>query len=199
MVLYVISAASGTGKSTLARALLARHENLSFSVSHTTRAPRPGEVDGVHYHFVSRAEFEAIVEADGFVEWAEYAGNLYGTAHSTIERARADQRDLLFEIEVVGAEKFKAAYPEAAMVFILPPSWAALEARLRGRQTEDEATIQRRLLRARAEILAADGYDYLVLNDDRDEAIAALTHIYEAHRLRAPEQMSLLDGLKESR
>ncbi|MFN3198026.1 MAG: guanylate kinase [Bradymonadia bacterium] len=197
MVLLVISAASGTGKSTLARALLAKHEGLGFSVSHTTRAPRPGEIDGQHYHFVSRASFEETVEAGGFVEWAEYAGNLYGTAHSTIEQARVEGRDLLFEVEIIGAAKLKAAYPEAATVFILPPSWAALEDRLRGRQTEDEATVLRRLARAREEILAADSYDYLVLNAERAEAVTDLEHIYRAHQLRACPQHPLLEALKE--
>lgn len=196
MVLMVISAASGTGKSTLARALLARHPALSFSVSHTTRAPRPGEINGQHYHFVSRASFEETVAEGGFVEWAEYAGNLYGTAHSTIEQAREAGRDLLFEVEIVGAERLKAAYPETATVFVLPPSWPTLEARLRGRKTEDEATIARRLGRAREEIEAADGYDYLVLNADRDEAVRSLEHIYMAHRLRAADQMSLLERLR---
>ncbi len=197
MALLILAAVSGTGKSTLGRALLARHPNLRLSISHTTRAPRPGEQDGVHYHFTDRATFEAEIAAGRFVEWAEYAGNLYGTAHSTILGAREAGLDLLFDVEVQGAGNLKQAYPEACACFILPPSWAVVEARLRGRGTESEASLKRRLDTGRRELTVAHRFDYLVVNDDLDAAADDLTSIYRAAQLRAAQGASHLRALRQ--
>lgn len=185
MVLLIFAATSGTGKSTLGRRLRARAPRLDLSVSHTTRAPRPGEVDGTHYHFVSREAFEASRDAGGFVEWAEYAGNLYGTARATIDAARAAGRDLLFDVEIQGAAALKAAYPdEAVSVFILPPSWAEVERRLRDRGTETEARIERRLRRGIEELAVAHTFDRIIVNDDLDKAVEDVAAIYRAAQLR---------------
>ncbi|MBU0551483.1 guanylate kinase [Myxococcota bacterium] len=178
MVLLILSAFSGTGKSTVAQALLARSPNLRLSVSHTTRAPRPGEVGGEAYHFIDEAEFCRRIEAGDFAEWAEYAGNLYGTARQTIEAADKAGLDLLFDVEVQGAEHLKKSYPEALSVFLLPPSWAVLEARLRGRGTETEESIRRRMDTARRELLIADRFDRFVVNDALDVAVDALESVY---------------------
>lgn len=198
MVLLIFAATSGTGKSTLGRLLRAQAPNLDLSVSHTTRAPREGEVDGVHYHFVTRAEFEATRAAGGFVEWAEYAGNLYGTAHATIEAAKAADRDLFFDIEIQGAAALKAAYPEAVSVFILPPSWAEVERRLRDRGTETEATIERRLRRGIDELAVAHTFDRIVINDALDDAVADVAAIYRSARLRTAERLAHLADVREA-
>lgn len=185
MVLLIFAATSGTGKSTLGRHLRARVPRLDLSISHTTRAPRAGEVNGTHYHFVSRTAFEQLRDAGGFVEWAEYAGNLYGTAHHTIEAARAAGRDLLFDVEINGASALKAAFPtEAVSVFILPPSWAEVERRLRARGTETAERVERRLRRGVEELAVASSFDHLVLNDDLDAAVDDVAAIYRAAQLR---------------
>ncbi len=195
MVLFVLAAVSGTGKSTVGRRLRALHPKIRLSVSHTTRAPRPGEADGVDYHFVEREAFEATIAADGFAEWAEYAGNLYGTARSTIDAARAAGHDLLFDVEVVGAAALKAVYPDAVSCFLLPPSWEVLEARLRGRGTETEASIHRRLATGRVEIQRAHTFDFLVTNDDLDACVADVVTVYRAARLRSASRLPALASL----
>lgn len=196
MVLLIFAATSGTGKSTLGRLLRERAPLLDLSVSHTTRAPRAGEVDGVHYHFVTRAAFEASRDAGAFAEWAEYAGNLYGTAKATIEGARAAGRDLLFDIEIQGAAALKAAYPEAVSVFILPPSWAEVERRLRDRGTETEARIERRLRRGIEELAVAHTFDRIVVNDALDAAVADVAAIYRSAQLRAAAGRAHLDRIR---
>jgi len=195
VVLLILAACSGTGKSTLARRLLAAHPRLRLSVSHTTRAPRAGELHGREYFFVDRGAFEDQLAAGAFAEWAEYAGNLYGTARSTIAEAEASARDLLFDVDVVGAANLKAAYPAARSVFVLPPSWSELERRLRGRATESEAAIRRRLDTAKREVRAARDFDYLVENVEIDRAVADLEHIYLAAGLRAGSRLALVDAL----
>lgn len=199
MVPLIICAVSGTGKSTIARRLIALRPRLRLSVSHTTRPPRPGEVDGEHYHFVDRAAFDRLVADDEFAEWAEYAGNCYGTARSTIERATREGFDLIFDIDVVGAAQLKRCYPEALTCFVLPPSWAEVERRLRARGTESEAAIARRLSVGRRELAAASDFDYLVLNEDLDAAVAELDCIYRAARARTRERLDLLQGLVAAR
>ena len=195
MVLLILAAVSGTGKSTIGRELLKRNARLKLSVSHTTRDARSGEVDGRHYHFVSRAEFDDMVGADGFAEWAEYVGNCYGTAKSTIESAGRAGHDLLFDIEIQGAAQLKAQYPDAVTVFLLPPSWDEVSRRLTLRGTDDAETISQRLERGRVEVEAARSFDYLVVNDDLDEAIEAVEDIYRAARNRASENLDKLDAL----
>ncbi len=195
MVHLIICAVSGTGKSTIARHLLDRYPRLRLSVSHTTRAPRAHEVDGVHYHFTSRVEFERLSADDAFAEWAEYAGNLYGTARSMIDGAARDGVDLLYDIDVVGAANLKRAYPDALTCFVLPPSWAEVERRLRARGTETEASIARRLAAGRRELEAARTFDYLVLNEQLDAAVAELDCIYRAAHLRTAERRATLERL----
>ncbi len=196
MVLLILAACSGTGKGSVGARLRARHPTLKLSVSHTTRAPRPGEVDGMHYHFVDRGTFEAIAREGGFLEWAEYAGNLYGTARSTVEAARSVGHDLLFDVEVVGAGNLRRAEPSAVSVFLLPPSWGELERRLRARGTEDEARIQRRLATGRRELAQAAAFDYVVVNDALDAAVDDLAAIYRAAKLRAGGRRRMIEALR---
>ncbi|MBA2847821.1 guanylate kinase [Thermosulfuriphilus ammonigenes] len=189
----VISAPSGAGKTTLIRQLLRLEKNLIFSVSHTTRSPRPGEVEGKDYYFVSREEFESLVAAGAFLEWAEVHGNLYGTSMEKIREHLDSGRDVVLDIDVQGARQVRKKMGlEAALIFILPPSWSELERRLRSRGTEDEASLRRRLDAARQEIQAASEFDYLVLNDRFDRALSALRSILTAERLRSFRHSDLL-------
>lgn len=183
--LLMICSPSGAGKSTLTRHLLSAFEDLTFSVSHTTRAPREGETDGVDYHFVDRSAFDAEVEAGHFAEWAEVHGNRYGTSLRELERAKqAGKRALLFDVDVQGARQLRARLPGLAGVFILPPSFEELERRLVGRASDAPEVIERRLQRARAEIEHYPAFDYLLVNDDLEAAKATLEAIVRAERSR---------------
>jgi guanylate kinase len=183
--LLIISSPSGAGKTTLTRRLLQAFPGFIFSVSHTTRTPRPNEIDGSDYHFTTPAEFERLRDAGAFAEWAEVHGNLYGTSVSEIERARElGKEGILFDIDYQGARQIKAKLPEATAVFILPPSLAELERRLRGRGSDDEATISRRLAKARAEIEHYGFFDYVVVNEDLARATDDLHGIVRAERCR---------------
>ncbi|HJK99279.1 MAG TPA: guanylate kinase [Polyangiaceae bacterium LLY-WYZ-14_1] len=185
LLLLILSSPSGAGKSTLTRRLLAEFPDFTFSVSHTTRPPRPGEVDGSHYHFVSRGTFDALVQERRFLEWAEVHGNLYGTALSEIEGARSQGlQGIVFDVDHQGARQMKATVPQAVGVFILPPSMAELERRLRRRAQDPDEVIARRFARAREEIAHYGSFDYLVVNEDLDEATAALLSIVRAERSR---------------
>jgi guanylate kinase len=179
---FVVSAPSGTGKTTVCRALVAGDPGLRFSVSHTTRPARPGEVDGVHYHFVSRARFAELVGAGAFLEHAEYAGNLYGTSWAAIEEPLRAGVDLLLEIEVQGARQVRERRSDARLVFLLPPSFAELEARLRGRGSDGPEAVAARLALARRELPAAEWFDYVVVNDDLARCTAAVREIIDAER-----------------
>ncbi|MEM8638679.1 MAG: guanylate kinase [Cyanobacteria bacterium P01_G01_bin.54] len=173
--LVVLTGPSGVGKGTLVKALLQRHpEQWCLSVSATTRSPRPGEVHGQQYWFLARAEFEANIEQGLFLEWAEYAGNLYGTLSTTIEKAVEQGQTVILEIELVGARAVKAALPDAKRIFILPPSLAELERRLRDRATDDQTAIARRLERAQIELAAAAEFDWQIVNDDLEAAIVEI-------------------------
>lgn len=197
MALLIIAACSGTGKSTLVKRLLARHDRLKLSVSHTTRAPRDGECDGEHYHFVSTAQFDEMVRSEAFAEWAEYAGNRYGTSHQEIERAERLGFDLIFEVEIIGARALKAAYPYAVTCFILPPNWPEVERRLRSRQTETDVSIQKRLARGRDELHEVEVFDYFVVNDDLDVAIEDLSALYRSSLLSARAQAKILKRVQK--
>ena len=182
--LFVISAPSGTGKTTILKEVMASVPGLAFSVSHTTRAPRTGERDGVDYHFVDRGRFEAMRDEGAFLEWAEVHTNCYGTSRAAVEAGLAAATDIILDIDVQGCRQVRAAAPEAVSIFIVPPSWEELAKRLTGRGTDDAETIRLRLANARAEMADADRYDYLVVNDDLARAVAAIRAIIVAERSR---------------
>jgi guanylate kinase len=179
---FVVSAPSGTGKTTVCRAVVERDPRIVVSVSHTTRAPRPGERDGVEYHFVSPAEFRRLAEEGAFLEYAQYHENLYGTSWQALEAPRAAGRDVLLEIEVQGGAQVRGRLPEARLVFLVPPSFDDLEKRLRGRGTDGEEVIQKRLAIAHQELQAVVRYDYVVVNDDLSRAVEAVLEIVRAER-----------------
>jgi guanylate kinase len=195
----VLSSPSGGGKTTIAKALLAAREDVGYSVSATTRPPRPGEVDGRDYHFLPRDEFERRVAAGAFVEWAEYSGHLYGTLRAEVEAVLASGRHVVLDIEVQGAAQMRRQFPEAVLVFILPPSAEDLLARMGGRSGTRAATLTRRLRRAVEEFAEADQYDYVVVNADRVEATAEVAAVLEAESRRPsrnPDVVELLTALR---
>jgi len=179
---FVVSAPSGTGKTTVCRRVVAEDGGVEFSISHTTRAMRAGEVNGRDYFFTSRPEFERLVAAGEFVEWAEYAGNLYGTSFGSLDAPLAQGRDLLLEVEVQGARQLRARRREARFIFLLPPSRAELERRLRGRGTDSPEAIARRLAAVEDELRAVSIFDYAVVNADIEDAVCAVRDIIEAER-----------------
>lgn len=176
----IVTSPSGAGKTTMVRALLEAFPQLVQSVSNTTRSPRPGEVDGRDYHFVEPGRFEAMIAEGDLCEWAEVHGHRYGTSMSRVRLARETHRGVVFVIDVQGARQVKAAIPDAVAVFVLPPSWEALEQRLRGRGTEREEVIQRRLRNAREEVAQYGLFDYLIINDDLETAIEELKGVARA-------------------
>jgi guanylate kinase len=180
----VVSAPSGAGKTTILARVLRDLGGIRFSVSHTTRAPRGAERDGVEYHFVDRGAFERLRDEGGLLEWAEVHGNLYGTGVAEIERASAAGVDILLDVDVQGAEQVRRRIPEAVTVFILPPSYEVLEQRLRSRGQDDEGTIGRRLAAAGREIDAFEQYDYAIVNDYLDGCVEELKSIVRAARCR---------------
>lgn len=180
--LYIVAAPSGAGKTSLTRALLERDPGIVLSVSYTSRAPRPNEVDGVHYHFVTRAEFEAMVARGEFFEHAVVHGDLKGTSRKVVEQTLAQGKDVLLEIDWQGARIVRAQMPEAVSVFILPPSRAELERRLRARASDSEAAIQRRLADAQKDLEHAPEFDYWIVNDNFDTALAELCEIVKSRR-----------------
>lgn len=180
----VVSGPSGVGKTRLIQELLAAEPWLVPSVSTTSRAPRDGEKDGVHYHFRSREEFEALIATGGFLEWARVHDHHYGTLRAPLEAHLAAGRGVVLNIDVQGGRQIRAARPGAVLIFLVPPTFDTLEQRLRGRGTDSEAIIQRRLANARGELAAAGDYDYLVVNDDLDRAVARVRSVLEAERCR---------------
>jgi guanylate kinase len=183
-ILFIVSGPSGAGKTTLSDAALRAFDRLTMSVSCTTRAPRAGETDGVDYRFVDRPTFDGMVARGEMAEWAEVHGNRYGTPRAPIDAALAEGRDMLFDIDVQGAEQMRRSYPGAVAVFLLPPDRATMEARLRGRGTDGEEVVRRRLEGAVREIARAVEYDHVIVNRGRDEAIAEFQQLVrDAHRL----------------
>ncbi|WP_395684070.1 guanylate kinase [Dokdonella sp.] len=187
-VLYIVAAPSGAGKTSLVNALLERESTISLSVSYTSRLPRPGEVDGKHYHFVSREVFERMAAAGMFYEYANVHGDYKGTARTAVEPLLAQGRDVLLEIDWQGARQVRAACPGSVSVFILPPSRAELERRLRSRASDDAAAIARRLADSRVEISHAGDFDYIVVNDQFADALGDLRAIVACQRLRREAQ-----------
>ncbi|MAG32214.1 MAG: guanylate kinase [Deltaproteobacteria bacterium] len=177
---FVIAAPSGTGKTTICRRILEADSKLEVSVSHTTRRPRAGEEDGVDYHFVSDKAFRELAESGDFLEHAEYGGNAYGTSWRAIEEPLEAGHDVVLEIEVQGAAQVRERRPSACLIFLLPPSLEILEDRLRGRGTDSEAVIQRRMALVDRELAAAKIFDYAVVNEDLDEAVAQVLDVVAA-------------------
>lgn len=196
-LLLVLSSPSGAGKTTLTRMLLDKCPELRFSVSHTTRAPRANEVDGVDYHFVDRARFRELVEKGAFLEWAEVHGNLYGTSIAEIDRAQATPgcAGLIFDIDYQGARQIRSKVPDVVGVFVLPPSMQELERRLRGRASETEEAVQRRFQAAQREIEHYALFDYLVVNDELGRAFDELRSITLAERANKQRRSTLAESL----
>jgi len=186
--LFIVAAPSGAGKSTLVNALLEREPGISLSISHTTRPPRPGEQYGRHYYFVERAEFEREVAEGIFLEHAEVHGNFYGTSRKTVQDLLQQGRDVLLEIDWQGAAQIRKAKPDVVSVFILPPSRAELERRLRGRGSDSAEVIERRLRNSRGEIAHAHEFDYIIVNDRFEDALENLQAIVRAVRQRSELQ-----------
>lgn len=185
-IIFILSAPSGAGKTTLYRAALKGIAGLEFSVSLTTRRARGAEVDGVDYHFVSETEFIATRAGGGLAEWASVFDASYGTPRAPLESAVAEGRDILLDIDIQGARQIRDKYPhDAVAIFVLPPSFAELEGRLRGRGTETEASIERRLKRAREEARQWPSYDFLIVNHEIDRSVGELEAIVNAERLRS--------------
>ena len=182
--LLVISAPSGTGKTTLVEKLVTELSDLVVSRSYTSRQVGPGERDGVDYNYVDRAQFESMIAGDEFLEWADVFGNYYGTGRAQTEKLLASGLDVMLVIDVQGAKQVRSRRPDAILIFLLPPSFAALERRLRGRSRDDEATILRRLAAAREEVSHYREYDYVVVNDEIGPAVDRLTSIIVAERSR---------------
>ncbi len=181
--LYVISGPSGVGKGTVIKKFLDRNPDFMLSVSCTTRLPREGEIDGVNYFFLSKEEFQKCIDEGKFLEWAEFAGNRYGTKKKYINKCLEEGRNIILEIDTKGAIQVKKQMEDAVLIFIAPPSLDALENRLRGRHTEDENAIQKRLKEVKEELERAKNFDYTVINDDLEKAVGELEKIISGERL----------------
>ena len=195
--LYIVSAPSGAGKTSLVKALLDSTEQIRVSVSHTTRAMRPGEVDGVNYHFVAREDFLAMLEEDAFLEHAEVFGNLYGTSQRWVEQTLAEGCDLILEIDWQGAQQVRRLMPHAQSIFILPPTQEALRHRLNNRGQDSETIIEQRMREAVSEMSHYVEYDYVVINDQFSHALEDLKAIFRARQLHQHVQQRRHAGLLE--
>ena len=188
--LFIISAPSGAGKTSLVHALLANNPQINLSVSYTTRPPREGEVDGVAYHFVSREDFLVMAGNGEFLESAEVYGNLYGTSQNWISQENARDRDILLEIDWQGATQVRRLFPQCISIFILPPSLDALEQRLRGRGKDNDEVIAKRMAAVRDDVAHVAEFDYVIINDDLNEALRELNAVVLAARLRGSSQLA---------
>lgn len=195
-LLFVVSAPAGCGKDTILEQLFARTDTVGYSVSATTRAPREGETDGVHYHFKTREQFEQMIKDGEVLEYTEYCGNYYGTPKKGVEELTAQGKDVILKIEVEGAMNIKRLFPECCLVFILPPSLAELERRLRKRGTETEEKIIARTEQARREIDLAENYDYLIVNGELSAAVDDLLAVIRAEKLRRVRCSELISEIK---
>ncbi len=195
---FVISGPSGAGKSVLIQRILQDLPSIRFSVSSTTRAPRPGEVDGVNYHFLSRDQFQHDIDTGRFLEHAQFSGNFYGTNRHEIEEAAKAGHDLLLDIEVQGARQLQEKGVEAVYIFVIPPSFAELERRLRSRNTESEAAIERRLKQASDDVSHLHQYQFVIVNDNLEEAYSRLRSIFVAERSRRQRMETTLEPILAS-
>lgn len=192
-IMLILSGPSGSGKGTVVRQLLKECGDMRLSVSATTREPRPEDTDGVTYYFMDNAGFEKLIEENGLLEYAQYCGNYYGTPRKPVDSWLDDGKDVIVEIEIVGAEQIKSKRPEAVSVFLLPPSMEELECRLRGRGTEEEEVILKRLARAKEEVVQAGKYDYCVINDAVENAVSKIKSIIAAEKCKQSNNNDLID------
>ncbi len=191
---FIVSGPSGVGKSTVLKALLERRRDVYFSVSATTREMRPGEEDGVHYHFLEVDTFRQWIARGEFLEYAEYVGNFYGTPKRYVDEAMDRGEDVILDIEIQGAIQVKSKRPETVSIFIAPPSWTELERRLTERGTDSPDKVQKRLLRAKVEFQTAHTYDYFVINDNVDNAVRELEAIMTAEHCKPKDRMEIING-----
>nr|WP_326125459.1 guanylate kinase [uncultured Oscillibacter sp.] len=191
---FIVSGPSGVGKSTVLKSLLERRKNVYFSVSATTREIRPGEENGVHYHFLEVDTFRQWIARGDFLEYAEYVGNFYGTPKRYVDEAMDRGEDVILDIEIQGAIQVKSKRPETVSIFIAPPSWAELERRLTERGTDSPEKVQKRLLRAKVEFQTAHTYDYFVINDNVESAVRELDAIMTAEHCKPKERMEIISG-----
>ena len=194
-ILIVVSAPAGCGKDTILEQALGRNDNLFYSVSATSRAMRPGETDGVSYHFRTREQFEDMIKNGELLEYTEYCGNYYGTPRKAVEDMLAAGKDVILKIEVEGAGNIRKMFPDCTMIFILPPSFAELDRRLHKRGTEDEETIQRRLRTAKEELTYARNYDFLVVNGALEKAVDDFLAVVAAEKMKTAVSGGLIDEL----
>ncbi|NLK97500.1 MAG: guanylate kinase [Epulopiscium sp.] len=197
-IIVIISGPSGSGKGTIVKEII-KHDRYALSISVTTRSPRVGEKEGIHYFFKSRQEFEEMIHRGDLIEWAEFCENYYGTPKSYVEKMQSEGKDVILEIEVQGALKVKELNPEAVLIFIVPPSLAELKNRLIGRGTEKEEIIEKRLKRALEELDMINKYDYLVVNDSIHEAANKIHTIVEAEHMKATRNLDLIEKIKKER
>ena len=196
-VLVVVSGFSGAGKGTLMKALLDQYDNYALSISATTRAPREGEADGREYFFKSREEFLRMIEEDALIEYAQYVGNYYGTPKDYVLGNMDAGKDVILEIEIQGALKVKEKFPEAVLVFVMPPSAGELKRRLIGRGTEPLSIIDARLKRAAEEAVGIEKYDYIIVNDDVNECAARLHALIQSQHCRASENLEFIEKIRQ--
>ena len=191
-ILVIFSGPSGSGKGTVLKKYLAENDDARVSISMTTRQPREGDIDGVHYYFVTREFFEKKIAENKMLEYAEYNHNMYGTPKDPVDEMLKEGKTVFLEIEVQGAEKIRKLYPDAVSIFLMPPSMRVLEERLRGRQSEDEETINHRLVIAREEIRRASEYEYIVVNDTVENAAAVMDKIISAERQKITRNKKII-------
>lgn len=189
---FIISGPSGVGKSTVLKELFKDRDDLYFSISATTRAPREGEVNGVHYHFIDVERFQQLISEDAFLEYAEYVGNFYGTPKKFVDAAMDEGKDVILDIELQGAIQVTSKRPDVVRIFIAPPSWEELEKRLTSRGTDSPEKIRERLVRAKVELQNANTYDYFVINDTVEQAVREINAIMLAEHCKPSERMAIL-------